>query len=94
LTDAHSSALFVTTNRIHKVERTMTPQELGQQIRSQRKYLRLTQRDLAEMAEVNLRGLTDLERGRGNPTLRQLAKILDVLGLELTIGLRAAGAVH
>ena len=63
----------------------MSPEELGQRVRSRRKHLRLRQRDLAEMAGVTLRGLTDIERGRANPTLRQLAKIADVLGLEMIL---------
>ena len=60
-------------------------QEIGQQLRARRKFLRLRQRDLAELAGVTLRGLTDLENGRGNPTLNQLSKIADVLGLEITL---------
>jgi transcriptional regulator with XRE-family HTH domain len=47
--------------------------------------LRLRQRDLAELAGVTLRGLTELEKGRANPTINQLAKIARVLGLELRL---------
>jgi DNA-binding XRE family transcriptional regulator len=61
----------------------MTNQEIGEKIRLRRKKLRLRQRDLAELAGVTLRGLTDLENGRANPTVNQLAKIAEVLGLEL-----------
>lgn len=63
----------------------MSPQEIGQKFRDRRKTLRLRQKDLAELAGVTLRGLTDLERGQANPTLKQLAKIADVLGLELNL---------
>ncbi len=63
----------------------MTSQEIGQKFRDRRKVLRLRQRDLAELAGVTLRGLTDLERGQANPTLKQLAKIADVLGLEFIL---------
>jgi y4mF family transcriptional regulator len=63
----------------------MTSQELGFKLRAKRKSLRLRQRDLAELAGVTLRGLTDLENGRANPTLNQLAKIAQVLGLEVTL---------
>ena len=63
----------------------MTPQEIGQKFRTRRKVLRLRQRDLAELAGVTLRGLTDLEKGQANPTLKQLAKIADVLGLEFNL---------
>lgn len=63
----------------------MNPQEIGQKFRNRRKVLRLRQRDLAELAGVTLRGLTDLERGQANPTLKQLTKIADVLGLEFSL---------
>jgi transcriptional regulator with XRE-family HTH domain len=63
----------------------MTPKEIGHKFRSRRKVLRLRQRDLAELAGVTLRGLTDLERGLSNPTLKQLTKIAEVLGLEFNL---------
>jgi transcriptional regulator with XRE-family HTH domain len=70
----------------------MSPQEIGQKFRDRRKMLRLRQRDLAELAGVTLRGLTDLERRQANPTLKQLAKIADVLGLELSLSERSCHA--
>ena len=63
----------------------MTLKEIGQKIRTRRKVLRLRQKDLAELAGVTLRGLTDLENGKANPTLKQLGKIADVLGLEFNL---------
>ena len=63
----------------------MTLTEIGKKVRTRRKLLRLRQRDLAELAGVTLRGLTDLERGHANPTLRQIGKIADVLGLEVCL---------
>ena len=63
----------------------MTTEEIGQKCRARRKLLRLRQRDLAELAGITLRGLTELENGRANPTLNQLAKIADVLGLEVNL---------
>ena len=53
----------------------MTNQEIGAKVRIRRKLLRLHQRDLAELAGVTLRGLTDLENGSANPTLKQLAEV-------------------
>ena len=63
----------------------MKSHEIGQKLRSRRKHLQLRQRDLAELAGVTLRGLTELEKGRGNPTIKQLGKLADVLGLEFTL---------
>ena len=70
----------------------MSPQEIGQKFRDRRKVLRLRQRDVAELAGVTLRGLTDLERGQANPTLKQLARIADVLGLEFSLIERSSHA--
>lgn len=70
----------------------MTSQEIGEKIRARRKLLRLRQRDLAELAGVTLRGLTDLENGKANPTINQLAKVADVVGLELHLTERTAHA--
>lgn len=70
----------------------MTTDELGDKVRHRRKFLRLRQRDLAELAGVTLRGLIDLEKGRGNPTFNQLAKIAAVLGLEVALTERTTHA--
>lgn len=64
---------------------TMVSEKIGQLVRVRRRFLQLRQRDLAELAGVTLRGLTDIETGRGNPTLNQLSKIASVLGLEVTL---------
>jgi transcriptional regulator with XRE-family HTH domain len=68
---------------------TETSRKIGEQLRVRRKFLGLRQRDLAELAAVTLRGLTDLENGCGNPTIKQLAKIADVLGMEITLAERS-----
>lgn len=70
----------------------MTNQQIGEMVRSRRKLLRLRQRDLAELAGVTLRSLTDLENGNANPTIKQLAKVAEVLGLELCLTERSLHA--
>jgi transcriptional regulator with XRE-family HTH domain len=67
-------------------------EQIGEKLRLRRKLLRLRQRDLAELAGVTLRGLTDLENGRANPTIKQLAKLAEVLGLELRLTERSVHA--
>ncbi len=64
-------------------------QRLGQEIRKRRRFLQLRQSDLADIAEVSLRSLIDIERGNGNPTLEQLDKITEVLGFEITLIVRS-----
>jgi y4mF family transcriptional regulator len=70
----------------------MACKNIGQMLRARRKFLQLRQRDLAELAGVTLRGLTDIENGRGNPTLNQLSKIASVLGLEVTLSQKSPDA--
>lgn len=57
-------------------------------MRQRRETLSLTQQDLAEMAQVGLATIKDIERGKGNPSLRTIKKILDVLGIEIEYRIR------
>lgn len=54
-------------------------------LKENRSKLGISQIDLAEIAEVSLATIKDLERGKGNPSLRTLEKIADTLGLEIKI---------
>lgn len=42
---------------------------LAEMMKNSRKELRITQLDLAEMSEVGLATVKDIERGKGNPSL-------------------------
>ena len=57
-------------------------------MKQRREILALTQQDLAEMSQVGLATIKDIERGKGNPALRTVKKILDVLGIELEYRIR------
>ena len=61
----------------------MKPEELGNRIRSRRLTLGLKQRSLAEIAGLSVHGLSDIESGKGNPTLAVLNQLADALGLDL-----------
>jgi len=61
---------------------------IGQQIKERRKSLKVTQRQLAELAGVGINTLTKIERGEANPSLGVLDKILDTLGMELTLTIK------
>lgn len=63
----------------------MKPEDIMKQ---RRETLSLTQRDLAEMAQVGLATIKDIERGKGNPTFDTIHKILDVLGVEIVYRVR------
>lgn len=62
--------------------------ELNEVIKSRRKMLAISQLDLAEMAEVSLATVKDIERGKGNPSLSTVNKLLGVLGLEMDFKIR------
>lgn len=62
--------------------------ELRDVMKHRREFLSLTQLDLAEMAEVGLSTVKDIERGKGNPALNTINKILDVLGIEIEYRIR------
>jgi len=60
----------------------------GEEIKLRRKTLAISQRDLAEMAGVGLAIIKDIERGKGNPSLSTISRILDVLGMEVLFRVR------
>lgn len=57
-------------------------------MKERRDYLSLTQQDLAEMAQIGLATVKDIERGQGNPSMSTVKKILEVLGLEIVYRIR------
>jgi transcriptional regulator with XRE-family HTH domain len=66
----------------------MLDKEIGAGIKFRRKFLKITQPDLAEMAMISVNTLYKIERGQGNPTLDVLEKILVVLGYELKLQIK------
>ena len=62
--------------------------ELKEIMKQRREFLSLTQQDLAEMAEVGVATIKDIERGKGNPALNTINKILEVLGIEIEYKIR------
>ena len=59
--------------------------DIAKILKENRSKLGISQTDLAEIAEVSLATIKDLERGKGNPSLGTLEKIVDTLGLEIKI---------
>ncbi len=62
--------------------------KLKELMKERRELLSLTQQDLAEMAQVGVATVKDIERGQGNPSLSTIKKILDVLGIEMKFQVR------
>jgi transcriptional regulator with XRE-family HTH domain len=66
--------------------------ELIETIKERREMLQVNQEMLAELSGVSLRALKQFESGKGNPTLRTISKLADVLGLELTLKVKTLNA--
>ena len=62
--------------------------DLKDVMKTQRDILRISQADLAEMAQVSIATVKDIERGKGNPSLATVQKILAVLGMEIIYRVR------
>tara|TARA_R110002049_G_scaffold135233_3_gene294756 strand:+ start:244 stop:450 length:207 start_codon:yes stop_codon:yes gene_type:complete len=58
---------------------------IGKSLKERRKTLRVTQAQLAELAEISVNTLYKIERGQTNPTLETLTKIADILGMEVCL---------
>jgi len=58
---------------------------IGNTVKNRRKELGITQPHLAELAKVSTNTLYKIERGQGNPTLKVLNKLAEVLGMELKL---------
>lgn len=63
----------------------MLVSHFGNIIKNRRKLLGVSQPELSDMAGVSINTLSKLEKGEGNPTLDVLAKLAEVLGLELRL---------
>ena len=47
--------------------------------------LGLTQQDLSDYTGLSVRIIKSIENGKGNPSLKTLAKIAEILGLEIVM---------
>lgn len=61
---------------------------IGEEIKERRKVLSISQSDLAEMAGVSLATVKNIERSTGNPSVETVAKLLEVLGMEVVFKVR------
>lgn len=58
---------------------------IGKLIQQRRDHMRITQKQLADMADIGINTLYKIETGQANPTLGSLKKITDILGMEITL---------
>ena len=67
----------------------MNNRQIGKIIQERRDYLNLTQKDVAEMAGITFKSISEIELGIRNPTLNTLKSVLDVLGWELIVQIKS-----
>jgi len=67
----------------------MNNQQIGKIIQERRGYFNLTQKDVAEMAGITFKSISEIELGIRNPSLNTLKSILDVLGLEVKVQIKS-----
>lgn len=67
----------------------MNNQQIGKIIQERRDYLNLTQKDVAEMAGITFKSISEIELGIRNPTINTLNRVLEVLGLDLSVQIKS-----
>lgn len=70
------------------------PDQLAAAVRARRSVLRLSQRDLAELAGVSERFVRFVEQGKRSVQLDSLLALLGTLGLELQLATRTSSAAR
>ena len=60
-------------------------EDICTKIKERRSLLGATQQDLADISGVGLRTVKGVETHRGNPSVGTLLKMLEALGLELSV---------
>ncbi|HAT09714.1 MAG TPA: transcriptional regulator [Planctomycetes bacterium] len=66
----------------------MNAAEVGSHIRARRLTLGLDQQSLAEIAGVSIHALSDIESGKGNPTLKVLNRLAAAIGMDVVLRVR------
>lgn len=60
---------------------------LGMQIKERRRALKITQKELADLAGISINTVVAAERGQGDPKISTYLAICNVLGLKLIVQL-------
>jgi transcriptional regulator with XRE-family HTH domain len=63
----------------------MPQSKLIQTIKERRETLKISQQTLAELSGVGLRTLKQFESGKGNPTIKTLQKLAEVMGMDIKL---------
>lgn len=89
-TKKHTFNVLMQNNCNHCIKSTInhTPTDIGSVIKERRALLGISQQDLSEYSGVGISTIKDLERGVGNPSIKILNKILEVVGLEMLLRIK------
>lgn len=63
----------------------MNISEIGLLIKRRRDVLQISQQTLSEVSGIAVHTLSNIEAGKGNPTVDTLNRVLDVLGMEIRV---------
>ncbi len=66
----------------------MNQRDIGGQIAERRQVLGIDQKTAAELSGVSVHTFSNVESGKGNPSVKVLGKMLEALGLEMRIQLK------
>ena len=75
---------------MHEISRIlldMDIKQIGTALKERRKFLKITQENLADISEISERTLRNIEKGLANPELESLMKLCEVLGLEIEVSI-------
>ena len=66
----------------------MNLEGVAKYIIERRKSLGVSQRELSKLSGISLHTLSNVECGRGNPTFDVLFRLCEVLGLQISVGVK------
>jgi len=66
----------------------LNQREIGELISERRQVLGIDQKTAAELSGVSIHTFSNVESGKGNPSVKVLGKMLEALGLEMRIQLK------
>lgn len=72
---------------IRNYQSAVNMKTLGMQIKERRKALKITQKELADLAGISINTVVAAERGQGDPKISTYLAICNVLGLKLIVQL-------
>ena len=66
----------------------MNSKEIGTLIRKRRMSLQIDQHTLSEISGIAVHTMSNIEAGKGNPTVATLDRVLNALGMQLRIQIK------